>query len=792
MTTATAKQNAYEETGSIPGGTRRRWLLLLSPLLAVPVLVFGLGFWPVPQDLTGDEETVGARPGTSGLNLFFPAISLHPDNLMASETDQARAELGRLLFFDPIMSGGNDISCATCHHPDLGLSDGRAFSMGAGGHGIGPSRTEGALLRRSAPSLWNVAYNTRQLWDGRMASLEEQAISPITNELEMGEKPEVLMGELKAIPEYAERFDAGFGGRNGSGITLENVARAIAAFERTLTANNTPFDRFVRGERSALTTQQLKGFNIFRSGKTRCVECHVLPTFANTDFKVIAAPDSYDQPDYGRLEITKNESDRYAFKVPTLRNAVLSAPYMHNGSFDTVGDVIDFYTGGGGPTAQLRVDDKIHAYLLGPDQKAALIAFLYALTDESKVPQFPDRVPSGLPVVGRLDNAARKLVVKYNTGSTFERKEDRRPQTLRVKPGESIQGAIDRATPGDTIEVMPGAYNEEVTIDLDNITLRGVPKVQAEPREETTPQFAFGDWDGSMRPLLDGQKKLSDAVIVSGEDCKIEGFDVRNYSGAGVAAQNAQAVVFRDLRIEKVGLFGVYAVNCTGVTIARVSVTGVPDAGIRVGQSRDIIVKNCEVHLNVVGIEIENSVNALVESNYVQENTAGILVYLLPNSESKVARDCRLIRNRVLNNNLENYGNLYSFAHTVQPGTGILVLAADNSEITSNEIRGNNSYGVAVLNLSMLFPSSTVFDVGQIPENTWVHNNTYSENGRKPALLLLNNGVKGADLVWDRSGHSNRWEERNATRSTPLLDARWPDFMRRAFWRVLTIANEHS
>jgi parallel beta-helix repeat protein len=782
MAAASAKQIELDQSHSTPRArSRRRWLRILIVLLVLPIAAFiALGLWPAQADFVGDADTAGVGKGGGGLVRQFPKMVLRADNPLAATAEDERVQLGRLLFFDPILSGANDISCATCHHPDLGFTDARALSMGKGGHGIGAQREGGSVVRRGAPTLWNAAYNHKQFWDGRAEDLEDQAKGPITTDIEMNENPETLVKELKDIPEYARRFDATFAGRDGSAVTLDNVQKAVAAFERTLTANNSPFDRFVRGELGGLTPEQRRGFNLFRSGRTRCFECHGLPTFANRDFKIIGVPDADpSQPDYGRFEVTKGEGNKYAFKVPTLRNVVLNAPYMHNGKFKTLEEVLDFYAAGGGPGVgfkEPKVDDKIHTYTITPEEKQDLIAFLYALTDESNLPAFPDKVPSGLPVVPRLSNPARELVAKYNTGSPNEEIAEHAPQTIRVNAGESIQSAVDRARPGDTIEVMPGVYKEEVKVDLDNITMRGV-----------SAPTALGALGGVPRPVLDGEKKLSDGVLATGSNFVIENFDLQHYIGNGVVAQHARNVTFRNLKIDDTGLYGVYPVSCTGVRILSCVATGIADAALYVGQSRDVVVRDSEAYNNVTGIEIENSVNAVVENNYVHDNTGGILVFILPNNPSKAGHNCIVRNNRVINNNHANFANPNSIVANVPPGTGVMVMAADNNEVTGNEIRGNDCYGVAVFSLEVAFEKGTAFDVGPIPENNWIHENTYSDNGRNPAGALKRAGIKGADLVWDLSGSSNRWQEANATRSTPLLNAKWPGFARRAYWRALQL-----
>ena len=777
MAAAPAKQIALEEPHPEPRArSRRRWLRVLLVLLILPIaLLVAMGLWPVQADFTGDVETAGVSKGGGGLVRQFPKMVLRPDNPLAAPNDE-RVQLGRLLFFDPILSGANDISCATCHHPDLGFTDGRGLSMGKGGRGIGAERAGGSVVRRGAPTIWNAAYNHKQFWDGRAEDLEEQANGPITSDIEMNENPESLVKELKDIPEYARRFDAAFDGKDGNAVTLDNAQKAVAAFERTLTANNSPFDRFVRGELGALTPEQRRGFNLFRSGRTRCFECHGAPTFANRDFKIIGVPEvEGSQPDFGRFEVTKGEGNKFAFKVPTLRNVVLNAPYMHNGKFKTLEEVLDFYAAGGGPGVgfkEPKVDDKIHSYQITSEEKQDLIAFMFALTDESNLPEFPDKLPSGLTVVPRLKNPVRDLVAKYNTGSSKEAIAERPPQTITVKPGEVIQAAIDRARPGDTIEVLPGVYKEEVKIDLDNITLRGISAAAA----------ATG---GSNRPVLDGDKKLSDGVLATGSNFLIENFDIQHYIANGVVAQHARNVTFRNLKIDDTGLYGVYPVSCTGVRIERCVATGIADAALYVGQSRDIVVRDSEAYNNVTGIEIENSINAVVENNNVHDNTGGILVFILPNNPSKVGYNCIVRNNRVINNNHKNFANPNSIVANVPPGTGVMIMAADNTEVTGNEIHGNDCYGVAVFSLEVAFEKGTAFDVGPVPENNWIHENSFSGNGSNPAGALKRAGIKGADLVWDLSGSSNRWREANATSSTPLLNDRWPGFARRAYWRAL-------
>lgn len=741
-----------------------RILLLTLPVDLLIVGVLLLGFWPSRPDLppAGVETSV---PGDAGLRRAFPKVATRPDNPQTP----AKVALGRLLYFDPVLSGANDQSCATCHHPDLGLTDGRGLSMGRGGKGLGPERTGGTELRRSAPTVWNAAYNHRQFWDGRASDLEDQARNPITSADEMAQDPAELVKELRAIPEYVSLFDEAFSGNDASAVTFDNVTRAIAAFERTLTSTRSRFDRYREGEVRALTASERRGLALFRSLKTRCFECHGFPNFANPDFKVVGVPDLPGQkPDLGRQEAGGGPAYARAFKVPTLRNVAKTAPYMHNGKYETLQEVVLFYQKGGGAGEGLdleNLDDKIRRFALTADEQRDLIAFLESLTDESNVPEFPERVPSGLAVVPRLrkDNPAKLRDAAVVVPGPVTRE----ARVWTVEPGQSIQAAVDQARPGDTIEVEPGRYKEQVLVDRDRITLRGKRQ-------------------GEARAVLDGENELTDAVIASGHGFTIEGFALRNYTSNGITVHGATKVAFQDLDIENTGLYGVYPVECRDVLVAGVRVSGIRDAAIYVGQSRDIVVRGNEVLKNVTGIEIENSVNALVEDNYAHDNTGGILVFLLPNNPSKVGSDTRVVRNRVIGNNHPNFGDPTAIVSQVPPGTGIFIMGADRTEVTGNEVRGNDSFGVAVVSLKQAFPKGATFDVGPTPEGNRIHGNTFADNGRNPAPAVVAAGG-GGDLVWDGSGTDNRWEQAGATRVPPLLPSKgWPAFLATAWSRVVS------
>lgn len=749
----------------------RTWLIRLG----VGVLVLILGYcgttalMPVPHDPVPEVTGAGAssvEPSFSGLQREFPPLNEPPDN----PTTPEKAALGRLLFFDPILSANNDISCATCHHPDYGFADGLPRAIGAGGSGVGPNRTGGVELARNTPTLWNVGYATSFFWDGRSASLEEELFVPLTHPDEMGvDDPQALVDELRAIPEYVELFDQAFGGGE-SAVSVENIQRAIAAFERTLISNMSPFDRYAAGDVNALTPQQRRGLNLFRSAATRCFECHIAPTFASDTFRIIGVPDAPGLPhDPGRAGVTPDGQDG-AFKVPTLRNIALTAPYMHNGVFQTLEEVIDFYAQGGGRAHGVEnVDPFVQGFDLTEQEKADLVAFLYALTDESNMPPIPQEVPSGLPVVPRLDNPARDLVAQFNAKEPPNRVESGVPRILRVEPGETIQAVVDRARPGDTIEVPYGVYHERVVIDMSDISLIGVPNES-------------GEW-----PVLDGQGKLADGVIASGNNFEMAFFQVKNYTDNGVLVEGVRGVHLHDLYVEKTGTYGVYPVHSTDVLIERVEATGVDDAGIYAGQCENVVVRDSVAYGNVIGIEIENTDGFEMYNNHVYDNSVGLFVDLLPQLTSKVARNGKVYNNISERNNTPNFAPAGSTASLAPAGTGLLVLAADYTEIFDNVIRDNQSVGIAIVNLALGFDENEI-DVGPNPEFNWVHDNELVNNGYDPVPEVTSVGLPGADIIWDGSGDGNRFDQPGASSFPPLLpSSSWPEPLYRSYWHTLNI-----
>lgn len=299
----------------------------------------------------------------------FPAIGPLPPATIPADNPQtaAKIELGKKLYFDPRLSGNNWISCATCHNPGLGFADGLPRFLG------GPAAKEGG---RHSPTIINCAYNEFQFWDGRAATLEEQALGPIQNPNEMFETLDNVVKKLNGIPGYVKAFKDVF----GTGVTADGIARAIAAFERTIVFANSPFDRYMLGDEQAMSEPAKRGMTLFNN-KAECIKCHNGPNFTDNKFHNIGVPaDGPLKEDLGRYNVTKVDADKGAFKTPTLRNITGTGPYMHNGFFPTLFEVVQFYNGGGGRSENKSPD--IHGLNLSGQEVSDLIEFMNALTGE--------------------------------------------------------------------------------------------------------------------------------------------------------------------------------------------------------------------------------------------------------------------------------------------------------------------------------------------------------------------------------------------------------------------------
>lgn len=309
-------------------------------------------------------------------------------------------DLGRYLFFDPVLSADQTVSCASCHQPQRGFTDGRDVATGI----------HGRRGTRSTPSLWNVAFNPKLFWDARSDSLEQQALGPLYSADEMGNSPAELLARLQAVPNYQALFEQAF---PSTGISLPNLYTALAAFQASLISLNSRYDQYAHGDHTALNSDELAGLNVFRSFVARCSECHTPPLFTNNQIAVIGVPEPEGVTfDIGAEKTFSAAKLRGGFKVPTLRNIAQTAPYMHSGVFADLREATEFYNLGRGHAAS---DDlQIHWHITSPDLKEyeidQIVAFMHALTDERFLPEIPKIVPSGVVVTDNHNKDDQTMV----------------------------------------------------------------------------------------------------------------------------------------------------------------------------------------------------------------------------------------------------------------------------------------------------------------------------------------------------------------------------------------------
>jgi cytochrome c peroxidase len=302
---------------------------------------------------------------------------LRPDAIpypSSNAYSKARAELGKSLFFDPRLSGSDWISCATCHNPALSWGDGLPTGIG---HGMG------ALGRRS-PTILNLAWAELLMWDGRAPSLEEQALGPIQASVEMNLPMDQLLSKLSSYPGYKPMFERAY---PKEGITKETIGKAIATFERTIVSGEAPFDRWVKGEKKAISESAKRGFVLFNE-KAKCASCHTGWRFTDDGFHDVGVSGD----DIGRGKIMPDfPAVQFAFKTPTLRNADHRKPFMHNGTEKTLLDVVELYNAGG-RVKRPSVSENVTPLGLTSDEKADLVTFMGTLTSKDKdisVPVLP-------------------------------------------------------------------------------------------------------------------------------------------------------------------------------------------------------------------------------------------------------------------------------------------------------------------------------------------------------------------------------------------------------------------
>jgi len=382
---------------------------IATGLLVVAVVLGGL----MLTAAAGRSQSIGSA--------LPAAVMTPPDN----PSTPARVALGRVLFWDPILSGNRDVACGTCHHPRFGYAENRDLSIGVSGIGLGERRHFEAgsaipFVKRNSQTILNVAFNgideagayapaaAPMFWDVRAVSLEQQALVPLKSLEEMrgnaypeDKAVDAVVTRLAAIADYRKLFTEAFGA--GQTVTSNNLARALAAFQRSLTATRSPFDRYMRGDTGAMTEGQLRGMRRFE--RIGCANCHKGPMFSDFKLHVLGVPDNPKLP-----ASDAGAENSYAFRTASLRSLAFTAPYMHSGVFPNLEDVLEFYDDVQSRRGRARnpnVDrdqlDPLVLRLRGVDEDDEdLIAFLRALSDESFDRTLPARVPSGLAVGGRI------------------------------------------------------------------------------------------------------------------------------------------------------------------------------------------------------------------------------------------------------------------------------------------------------------------------------------------------------------------------------------------------------
>lgn len=374
------------------------------------------------QEVTVEHAKRSEAPAVRVRFDALPRQVKHPPD---NPSTPQKIALGKLLFFDPVLSGDLDVACATCHHPEMGFSEILPISIGVNGHGFGSRRTfkqpnDIPFTKRNAQTIINTAFNgidifgdydptdAPMFWDLRVLSLESQALEPIKALEEMrgrhyGEEEilDTVVSRLRRIEEYNTLFGEVFGGPQP--ITARNMAKAIATYERSIVANNSRFDQYMRGDKAALSASEIEGFETFKSAG--CGNCHNGPMFSDFKTHVLSVPPSaqLSEPDSGFLST-------FAFRTPSLRNLRFTFPFMHNGELGSVKEILEFYediAGGKSRNHMLRkerLDPLVREIEIDVQQMGQIINFLLCLNDDSFDTSVPSAVPSALPVGGNIGN----------------------------------------------------------------------------------------------------------------------------------------------------------------------------------------------------------------------------------------------------------------------------------------------------------------------------------------------------------------------------------------------------
>ena len=302
--------------------------------------------------------------------LSASAALLDSVNIPKTPQQEAKIELGKMLWFDPRLSLSGKVSCNTCHDLSTNGADTKPLSIGYAGR-------KGTV---NSPTVFNAEKQIAQFWDGRAKTLAEQATGPITNPLEMAMTPELAEGVIRSIPGYRPYFEKAFGSKNP---TFSEIAEALAAFETTLTTPNAPFERYLKGDKNALTLQQIDGLKLFR--RSGCIRCHSGNLLGGTSFQKVGSVRPYvtDNPSKGRMDVSGKPWDEMMFKVPTLLNVERTAPYFHDGAVKTLPDAVK-------KMADIQLDMN-----LSEKQVEEIVAFLDSLNGELPKIEKPTLPPSG-------------------------------------------------------------------------------------------------------------------------------------------------------------------------------------------------------------------------------------------------------------------------------------------------------------------------------------------------------------------------------------------------------------
>lgn len=338
----------------------RIWILGLS---SVSTLLFvGLSGCQLPTVSPSGQQVsrINALAQAPSSVPDFSQIPAPPDNPVT----QGKVELGFRLWFEPRLSANNKMTCATCHNHTLGFSNAQRNAAGV----------TGQRGDRNVPTLYGALWQRETFWDGRAKSLEEQALGPIENPIEMNESLPNVLKKLAQVPYYQRKFQEVF----GTGPSAAGIAKAMASFERALTMAPTPFERYQSGEKDAMSPEQIRGMQLFFSARTQCGSCHQGPALSLGIFANIGIGMNQPNPDLGRFAVTGMPWDKGSFKIPTLLNIARTAPYMHDGSLPSLQAVIEHYNQGG--IANPELDPRVRPLGLSAVEKAELLAFLNSLS----------------------------------------------------------------------------------------------------------------------------------------------------------------------------------------------------------------------------------------------------------------------------------------------------------------------------------------------------------------------------------------------------------------------------